>query len=126
MSGEHLIRLRGAWTCQADGDDEGRRIDLPTDRPVADRSVRLARPFGRPRIDPARESLAIRFEAIDGLREVRLNGVVLARPPAGTTRLEVPLAADLPARNVLELDVEPVPATAPAEWGSIAIVITRD
>lgn len=132
MAVEHWIRLRGAWTCHGLGPDAdpGRRVDLPTQGPPdRDRPFRMNRPFGRPRLDPLRESLTIRLEGVGGLRLVRLNGRVVAEPTAGTEALELPLPEPLPARNVLELEVDPAgrlgPAPGDARWGCVALVVRR-
>ena len=113
---EHLIRLRGAWDWTAP--DGPRRVDLPATWPAGLAGpLVLARRFQRPRIDPDREALALRLEAVPGLLRVRLNGVEIGGPAAG----EIPLG-DLPARNLLELEADPAGLGA-GPWGAIALVI---
>ena len=69
---EHLIRLRGSW--QIEGDPP-RRIDLPTTWPAGlEGRLTLSRRFNRPRFDPSAESLALRLDAVPGLRSALLNG----------------------------------------------------
>ncbi len=132
MPAEHLIRLRGPWTCRPrlDNLEAEIRIDLPTPTPPSvGESVCLARSFGRPPIDPDRESLALRFEAVEGLREVRLNGRILSRPDVGVDAIELAIVGPLPPRNRLEIDVDP-PGASPrptdsGPWGCIALVVRR-
>lgn len=130
MTAEHLIRLRGPWSCRTRLDDTEAeaRIDLPTPiSPSMGSTIRLARSFGRPPIDPERESLALRFEAVEGLREVRLNGRILSRPAAGIDALELTIDEPLPPRNLLEMDVdppcEPLRSNGSEPWGCIALVV---
>ena len=70
---EHIIRLRRAWEGTSGG--LPRRIDLPIVWPEeSDRSIVLRRRFQTPRIDEASETLSLRFQAIDGVVSIRLNG----------------------------------------------------
>ena len=117
---EHLIRLRGAWDW---ADPAGtRRLDLPTTWPpgLAGPLV-LSRRFRRPRIDPDRESLAIRLADVPGLIVARLNGDEIARPDSGASTLEV-APGPLPDGNLLTLEVDPA-GVGEGPWGSIALVI---
>ena len=125
MSAEgHAIRLRGGWDCEA-RDGTTRPLALPLDRwPDAPGPFRLIRRFGRPPIDVGRESLALRLGNVPGLREARLNGRPLDGPTAGESTWEVPIEGDLPARSVLELDVDPADMTqGGVGWGEVALVI---
>lgn len=117
---EHLIRLRGAW--QREGEDAG-RIDLPTTwGPSPQGLVLLTRRFGRPRIDPTGEALALRLAEVPGLRSIRLNGRVLRTSGPIPGDLDLEFDGPLPSKNLLELEVEPS-AAGEAPWGSIALVI---
>jgi hypothetical protein len=90
----------------------------------ASRPIRLVRPFNRPPIDPARESLFLELEQVEGLASVLLNDRVLARPLPGTSWLVVSLDDPLPARNLLVLEVEPQAAGPEGlAWGQVALVI---
>jgi hypothetical protein len=127
---EHLIRLRKAWEWCKPGIvvSVPERIDLPADpTQFAQGRTRLQRRFGTPAIDPSRESLALRFENVPGLRRVRLNGQPIAQNDPKVGSFEVSLALPLPARNVLELEVDRIPPQtqegANALWGDIALVI---
>jgi hypothetical protein len=124
---EHRIRLRGGWECHpASGDDEPtRRVTLPFVWPAdASRTVRLVRPFNRPPIDPARESLVLELDQVEGLAALLLNDRELARPPRGTSRVVISLDGPLPARNELVLEVEPPAVGNPGStWGMVALVI---
>ena len=62
--------------------------------------------FQAPRLDPERETLALRLDAVPGLMGVTLNGHEIAEVAPGGSSLLVPLGVDLPARNQLILEAE--------------------
>lgn len=127
---EHRIRLRGGWLLidTSAACASPRRLTLPLPgHPEPGHRVVLLRPFQRPPIDPARETLWLHLGSVPGLDEVRLNGVPFARPPAAPDGIWYNLGDDLPARNRLELHLG---LAAPAEvsaWGDVALLIrSRD
>lgn len=120
---EHRIRLRAAWErIDPDGDGSPARVDLPTTWAEADRDrpIRLARRFGRPRVDDATGAVVLELADVPGLRAIRLNGRGLPVPAGDPGRVD--LGGRLEARNVLELDVVPARAEG-TPWGSIALVV---
>lgn len=122
---EHLIRLRGGWEWHDLGDAPPTpgRVSLPLVWP--DRAaprVRLARSFQRPPLDPARETLGLRLEAVAGLVWAKLNDRAPARPEPDADTLWLPIDDPLPPRNVLVLEVEPG-ATGTGPWGLVTLVI---
>jgi hypothetical protein len=134
---EHLIRLRGGWLrvdpdAPHDAPESGQRVTLPfnqADTPSG--RVRLIRSFGPQPFDPGRGTLPVRFARVSGLVSARLNGPTIARPPAGTSTLEIPLAGPLPRRNLLVLDADfdkaltpPSPEPTLETWGEVALVIS--
>jgi hypothetical protein len=119
---QHRIRLRAAWTIrgEAAGPD---RIDLPAEGlPHLGERLQLTRRFRSPRIDPARETLAIELRRIPGLRRISLNGERLVEVPEGASELAVPLPELGPGANSLVLEVDREPAGGGA-WGEVALVI---
>lgn len=118
---EHLIHLRRAWTEHLDG-GLVQRLDLPLGSPP-DRSLSLSRRFGRPPREPASDSLLLRITQAPGLLNLRLNGCVLLEGPLDDRPLDIPLPPDLPARNLLELDVDAEAAGRTRDWGQIALVV---
>lgn len=127
---EHRIRLRAAWQWRPrDQEDEApRRIDLPASWTVVGSGpMLLTRRFRRPPLETGRERARLLLEDVPGLRSVRLNGVELARPAAGTAALTLDLEGHLLPSNELVLEVDPVGWTAPGAnagpWGAIALVI---
>jgi hypothetical protein len=122
---EHWIRLRGGW--RADRDAAAGPpgwLALPLAQPPwPDPPATLSRHFQAPPIDPVRERVTLVIDATPGLAAVRLNGRDLGPPDAmGTLRVDLP--ADLPTRNLLELEParDPPPGHAGA-WGRVALVI---
>lgn len=128
---EHRIRLRGGWDCLARvGDDpEGAevvsRVDLPVAWPAdAPRLVRLARQFGRPPVDAARERVDLELRHVPGLKAATLNGRPVAPGVVAGDDWSIPLGEPLLPRNGLILDVELGPDAPPdSPWGEVAIVI---
>jgi hypothetical protein len=126
---EHRIRLRAAWVLDP-GPDPGegrpRRVDLPIAwHEDAGPRARLRRGFGRPRLDPDRESARLELAEVPGLLAVRINGAD-AGPIGGAGPLSVPLPDPLPARNVVELEVDLAglgPAARARAWGQVAVVV---
>jgi hypothetical protein len=127
---EHLIRLRGGWTCRAPGSAEGeeRRLILPVQWASGGaRRLVLTRRFGRPPLDQGRQVLVLRMERVRGIRSIALNGQTIAPVAVETSRFEIEVT-DLAERNVLTLEIElpeegPDPAGSLQEWGDIAIVV---
>jgi hypothetical protein len=127
---EHLIRLRAAWQWRPRdaGVAAPRRIDLPTAWPAEwSGPILLTRGFHGPRLEPGCQRVRLRLEAVAGLRSVRLNGLEVARPEAGTSALTLDLEGRLHERNVLVLEVDRAAAADPGAgatpWGTIALVI---
>jgi hypothetical protein len=120
---EHAIQLRKAWL-ERPRLSHPRRLDLPLPSPP-DRILHITRAFGRPPIDPARETLSLRLQDIPGLSAVLLNAQVLWQGPAdaNTNTLNLALPPDLPARNLLELQITPCSQHATTPWGRIALVV---
>ena len=106
---DHPIRLRGAWEIADPGDEAEapRRVDLPTEWPTGPpRIIRLRRRFGRPPVEDASESIRLELRDVPGLVEARLNGSRLAGPAEPGGDWIIPLPGPLPARSVIELDVD--------------------
>jgi hypothetical protein len=129
---EHRIRLRGGWLLlePTSRDATRRRITLPLGGFAANAGkIILFRSFQRPPLDPGRESLWLRLDDVPGLLSVALNDRRIALVPNGVSNLLVPLGDDLPARNQLQLDVDPLAgrhASKPdAPWGEVALVIVQ-
>lgn len=126
-STEHWIRLRGGWDTDPPSE---RRISLPlnTPEPLTTRS-RLVRPFQKPPLQPGRESLWIHLADVPGLVQIHLNGEPLPLHNSLPNQW-IRLADDLPQRNRLVLEVEPLQpssvASPPFVWGSIALVIRAE
>jgi hypothetical protein len=126
---EHRIRLRGGWVCQsASATEPPDRITLPIRwGPDNPRRLRLSRQFGRPQIDPERQSLLLELSEARGIHSLLLNGkAVTAIAPAKSYYL-IPLA-EIDERNTLVLEVETgesnaAGAEAGPDWGQIAILI---
>jgi hypothetical protein len=130
MPSDHLIRLRAAWDYHRAGEAHPRRLELPRRWPAGlSEPFRLTRRFHAPRIEPAREVLALQLEAVEGVTAIRLNGRVLAEPEEGTARLTIQLTEPLPPSNLLELDVDPARWSAlgvdRGPWGVIALAVRR-
>lgn len=129
---EHRIRLRGAWDWHvAPGEGEAevaRRVTLPTAWPPGEASpFLLLRGFGRPPLDPDRESVRLELLDVPGLVSVRINGREVARPPRGSVAWTVAIDGPLLPRNalVLEVDLGGVASSDLASaWGSVALVIS--
>lgn len=123
---EHLIRLRRGWlrvALQAPGDGSD-RVTLPlAGFPDPGRRVLLTRSFQRPPVDPDREALWLRLEAVPGLNSVVLNGRSMTAGGPLADSLLLPVGDDLPARSVLVLDVGPAHPVGPLPWGEVALVI---
>jgi hypothetical protein len=127
---EHMIRLRGGWACRAlDSPDSSERpLTLPVRwGPHDPARMFLTRKFGRPRLDPDRETLLLKMDHVPGILSVDLNGHPIARSAALVSRYEIELA-HLLDRNVLVLEIETPesrlgPAGNVAEWGMISLVI---
>jgi hypothetical protein len=127
MIPEHRIRLRGGWEWHdPDGARPPRRAVLPLDAPPGGPGpIRLVRWFQTPRYDPARESLWLRLENVDGLGRVCLNDREIACGPFGPDPTLLPLGDQLPGRNRLTLDVIPAPRSDASPWGMVALAIRR-
>ena len=128
---EHRIRLRVAWDCHRSIGDEGTssRLDLPI--VWAEESsfpIQLVRRFGRPPFDPARESVALELRSVNGLRQVKLNGLEIANGSsllAPSEMISIVLPSILLPRNAILLEVfEPSSDARLLPWGEIALVIT--
>jgi hypothetical protein len=129
----HLIRLRKAWQCQSIESHglEENRLDLPLTwppDPAIPPRARLTRVFSTPPIEPALETLAIRFEQVPGLRSIRLNdrSIHLLNPLPDRFEIEADL---IKGKNCLVLEVDftsekstIIPPVGEG-WGSIALVI---
>lgn len=132
MNSEHTIRLRGGWECEGESPSSSAvgpptKINLPIDWPEDLRErIRLVRRFGAPPVDAKREHVVLRLAHVAGLVELKLNDLAIATP-AGASELELPLDAELAARNVLVLEVEPAHwAGEPGKrlgWGEVALVV---
>lgn len=122
---EHTIRLRGGWEWDEPALGEPRRVVLPCRLPeqgVAGAS--LVRPFNRPPVDPAVESVWLQLRRVPGLEAVRLNGQEIARPEPGQDEVLVPLTRLAPSRNVLTLQIATIhPEAGESEWGDVALII---
>ena len=128
---EHPIRLRGGWELHpptAGGVPE--KVALPLDGwPPQWGPARLVRRFQTPPLDPDRETLWLRLDAVPGLRAVTLNGHPLATDPLSGATVLLPLGAACSTRNVLELVVEPCRAAVDRDlspWGEIALVVRSE
>ena len=89
----------------------------------------MTRRFGRPRVDPDRERVALELSSVPGLCSSRLNGQDLAVEFDQSGRCLLPVDSLLWDRNtlVIEADVRRVePRTFLEEWGVVAILIIRD
>jgi hypothetical protein len=84
--------------------------------------VRLERSFRTPPIDPARETVRLRLEAVPGLLRVWLNGEPLHDGPGDCDALDLPLTGRLRDRNLLALEFDPSRA-GERPWGQVALVI---
>lgn len=123
---EHPIRLRGGWELREPSGGHPERLTLPlVGFPRSTTPVRLYRSFHVPAVDPAREELWLRLEAVPGLAEVRFNGRALPRPHAGALveHLRLDLDAAVPATNELMLRVDVAPEPLDPPWGIVALVI---
>jgi hypothetical protein len=130
MSEPHLIRLRAGWTwvpLELPG-SEPLRIDLPRSWPPNwTRPIRLRRFFNRPLRWEKSSRIVLRCESVPGLVRVWLNERELPESPAPEPLREWALPSDLPARNLLELDVVPPgdregsPGDVP--WGLVALAV---
>ena len=126
---EHRIRLRGAWDRIEGPTDPPRRLDLPVRWSPIDRvqPFTLRRAFGRPPVDPSRESVILELLDVPGLVAVRLNGALLVGSDGLTDSVRLEIGARLLARNVVELDVAAGPgwaSVANRSWGAVALVIS--
>lgn len=124
----HTIRLRGAWEWRDPASGVSRRVALPLSLPPEGvPGVLLIRPFNRPPVDPATESIWLQLQRVPGLRSIRLNGEEIARPQVGESEHAVPLDQVQPARNVLVLELGTLARQEPAgddpAWGEVALVI---
>jgi hypothetical protein len=124
LMNEHVIRLRGGWTCAP---SEGEtRLSLPsgTLRPLATGFV-LTRPFQAPRRLAPEETVRLRIEHTPGLDRIRLDGrVIFEAVDANEPPKELDVTGALTGRCVLVLEVGGGDWTAPVEgWGHVALVI---
>jgi hypothetical protein len=125
---EHQIRLRKAWEIQGIGEDaaDWEPIDLPTRLDRGAGAFRLRRGFRPPRIDPSRERLRLELRRVAGLRRVRLAGRMLGEAIAERDRLVLDVPPDVPARAVLELEIDPTELNDAGrfeDWGHVALVV---
>jgi hypothetical protein len=127
---EHRIRLRGGWVCQSTSSatEPPNRITLPIRwDPDNPRRLRLSRQFGRPQIDPERQSLLLELSEASGIHSLLLNGKALTAFDPAKSYYLIPLA-EIDERNTLVLEVETGESHAGAaednpDWGEIAILI---
>ena len=130
---DHRIRLRGGWeSCPVGAPAESERLTLPTRwGSEPSRRLRLTRRFGSPPLRPGRQVLLLILEKVPGVHSIRLNEQEIPHVSPECSSYEIVLD-DLPARNVLVLEVEPptaqeaTDARAPdgsSDWGCIALVI---
>jgi hypothetical protein len=127
---DHRIRLRGGWACQSasTAPDAPEWITLPIDwGPGNPRRLRLSRRFGRPPIDPARQSVLLELDHARGVQSLLLNGKTLAAISTAKSYYLIPLP-EIEERNTLVLEVETARwSDAPADlgpgWGQIALLI---
>jgi hypothetical protein len=130
---DHRIRLRGGWeSCPVGAPAESERLTLPTNwGSVPSGRLRLTRRFGSPPLGPGRHVLLLILEKVPGIHSIRLNEREIPHVSPESSRYEIPLD-DLPARNVLILEVDPPIAQGPTDartpagssgWGCIALVI---
>jgi hypothetical protein len=128
---EHLIRLRVAWERlepEESAEVRPRRVDLPIIWPPGStRPFRLRRRFHTPPVDTDSETVALRFENVEGLKAVWLNATLIESPKPGTHAIEIDLPLPLPRNNLVELEVDPAgwgeALMEPKMWGSIALVV---
>jgi hypothetical protein len=105
-----------------------RRLTLPTiwSEGEAPR-LRLTRRFGRPPFDRGCTALSLRLERVPGILSLELNGRRVVSPSPDTSSYRIELD-DLPARNVLLIEVERLGhgggACPESDWGEIALVIS--
>ena len=126
---DHRIRLRGGWEyCQVGSHDVPGRFTLPT-RWGLERTtpLRLTRRFGCPPLDPRYQVLVLLLEQVPGIHSIRLNDRQILHVSPDRSSYQI-LLEDLPARNVLVIEVEPrldqgSTDTEPSEWGFVALVI---
>lgn len=123
---EHMIRLRGGWELvEPRKTDASRRITLPaSDLFETPARVVLSRSFQRPRLDPLRETLWLRLEAVPGLTSIALNGREVGRGPFEDPVILLAVE-DLEPRNLLVIEVEPPGAEEEMDWGSIALMVRQ-
>lgn len=116
MSSPHIIRLRGPWELERDG--ESRRTALPCPaRELGPGFALLRRRFGRPPIG----EVSLRLECVPGLARARLNGRELALRPDGADW--VADGVGLEVRNLLEIEAEIPPGNG--EWGVVSLLVAR-
>ena len=126
---EHLIRLRGGWERLEPGErSPATRVTLPLlGFPEGPGRVRLSRWFQAPRLEPGRETLWLRLDAVAGLIAVVLNDSEIAHGPFPTSPVLVRLSENLSTRNRIVLEVESPqqrdPAPADFRWGEVALVV---
>ena len=89
--------------------------------------LRLARRFGRPRVDAARQCLLLELDRVQGMQTLLLNGEILAAASPARSSYEIPLG-ELLERNLLVLEVEMSESGAESagrdlDWGHVALVI---
>jgi hypothetical protein len=126
---DHRIRLRGGWQWHEPEPGATRLVTLPMALAAGvPQPIHLVRPFNRPPIDPARETLLIHLQHVEGLRVVRLNDREVARPETEPRELWVAVEPPLPARNVLVLEAELPPpfrgtSSEDSPWGEVALVV---
>jgi len=117
---EHRIQLRRAWDSKKGG--IAARADLPATWSEGEAPDRLARRFQRPSGLGPGDSLALEFDAVEGLRGASLNGVDIGPIPT-ESMWEAPIT-DHGARGYqITLDLEPSRVPIATEWGRIALVI---
>jgi hypothetical protein len=131
---EHLIRLRKGWELEDldSPDHRPQRVSLPLEAGWAGaRRLRLTRRFGCPPLNPGSESLWLRLESVSGLASLRLNDRDLSPGPGVHVVVDIRLA-ELPARNVLALELSSAAALSDAQrcgslaCGEIALLIRQE
>ncbi len=122
---EHQIQLRGGWEILGPSNaPRTGRLTLPSaELARTPGPVQLLRQFQKPPLNPGRETLWLRLDAVPGLRSVVVNDLAVALGPFSSGPLLFPLEGTLPWRNRILLDIEfpPVPDETP--WGLIALLI---